>query len=207
METEAKAQGGSPVSADPTPPPKRRVAFDADRLLGVSALVVGLGSLFVVVYQTHLTRQAQHASVRPYLYIQLMANTEATAVLLTNSGIGPALVDDVRVKYQGRDIVGDPYDFFTSQRPELGLALNVDKVIPGRLIPAGSTIQVLGSNTERERLLVELLRLFEIAEVPRSWYATTGTAGAEKAVIEVTFSSVYGDRWRVRSDRIVPEGL
>ena len=29
----------------------------------------------------------------------------------------------------------------------------------------------------------------------------------EKAVIDITYSSVYGDRWRVRSDRIVPERL
>jgi hypothetical protein len=49
--------------------------------------------------------------------------------------------------------------------------------------------------------------LFEIAEVPRTWYSNLGVAGGEKAVIAITYASVYGDRWRVRSDRIVPEKL
>lgn len=187
---------------------KLRFKVNADRLLSVSALVVGLGSLFVVVYQTHLTRQAQFASVRPYLYIQLMLNDSAVGVLLTNSGIGPAFIEDVRVHYQGRESVGDPYDFFIKERPNLPPPASVDKVLPGRLIPAGSTIQMLGASGEgRDGLALELLRLFDIAEVPRSWYAGVGAPQSGRAVIEITFSSVYGDRWRVRSDRIVPERL
>jgi hypothetical protein len=58
-----------------------------------------------------------------------------------------------------------------------------------------------------QKFLPDALRLFEIAEVPRSWYTGLGVAGGDKAVIEITFSSVYGDRWRVRSDRIVPDRL
>ena len=34
---------------------------------GLNAMVVGIGSLFVILYETQLTRQAQHASVMPYL--------------------------------------------------------------------------------------------------------------------------------------------
>jgi hypothetical protein len=30
-------------------------------------------------------------------------------------------------------------------------------------------------------------------------------AGGDKAVIEVTYSSVYGDRWTLRSDQQVPQ--
>jgi hypothetical protein len=28
-----------------------------------------------------------------------------------------------------------------------------------------------------------------------------------KAMVEITYTSVYGDRWRVTSDRVVPERL
>jgi hypothetical protein len=182
--------------------------FDADRLMSLSALVVGVSSLFVVVYQTHLTRQAQFAMVRPYLYVQMMANNDTVALLLTNSGIGPALIDDVRVKYQGREIVGDPYDFFIGIRPALTIPLSVDKVLPGRLIAPGATIQMIGSSgNQRDLFFKELLTLVDVAEVPRNWYESVGAASTEKAVIEITFSSVYGDRWRLRSDRLVPEGL
>jgi hypothetical protein len=181
---------------------------NTDRVVSLSALAVGVGSLFVIAYQTHLTRQAQYASVRPYLYIVLEANDQGTHLVLRNTGIGPALIDDVRIRYQGREITGDPYDFYVGLRRDAVGAFDVDKVLPGRLIPAGATIQMLGTPAaERERMLVELLRLFEIAEVPKSWYEGAGASGGGKAVIEITYSSVYGDRWRVRSDRIVPEPL
>jgi hypothetical protein len=29
--------------------------------------------------------------------------------------------------------------------------------------------------------------------------------GGDKAVIDVVYASVYGDRWRVRSDQLVPQ--
>ena len=88
--------------------------------------------------------------------------------------------------------------------------IDVNKLVPGRLIPAGAWIQNLGITGRGEPVkmfLGELLRLFEIAEVPKSWYAAADALKTEKAIIEITYSSVYGDRWRLRSDRFVPERL
>jgi hypothetical protein len=87
-------------------------------------------------------RQAQRASVLPYLYISLSANDQQGGVHfnLTNFGI-----------------------------------------------PAGNTILMVEFGPPgSQKLLPDVLRLFEIAEVPRSWYS---------------------ERWRVRSDRIVPDRL
>jgi hypothetical protein len=185
----------------------RGMKMDTDRILSLTAMFVGVGSLVTLAYQAGLTRQSQHASMRPYLYIQLQSNAQGVHVLLSNSGIGPALIDDVTIHYKGRDIAADPYDFFLGLSDEnKKLPLGVDKVQKGRLIPAGATIQMMGSDGS-EKLLPDMLRLFEIAEVPRSWYADAGAAGGDKAVIDITFESVYGDRWRVRSDRIVPDQL
>jgi hypothetical protein len=102
--------------------------------------------------------------------------------------------------------VGDPFDFYTGLHREPTQTLSVDKVLPGRLIPAGVSIQMIGFGAvDRDRMGKEMLGLFEIAEVPRSWYIGAGVLNTEKAVIEINYSSVYGDRWQVRSDRIVPE--
>ena len=185
----------------------RRMRIDTDRILSLTAMLVGVGSLVTLAYQAGLTRQSQHASMRPYLYIQLMANDQGVAVQLSNSGIGPALIDDVQIHYKGRDIAADPYDFFIGLNTEnTKRGLGVDKVQRGRLIPAGATISML-SMGEIMKSLPDMLRLFEIAEVPRSWYVNAGALGGDKAVIDITFESVYGDRWRVRSDRIVPDSL
>jgi hypothetical protein len=184
--------------------------WDTDRIISITAMVIGIGSLLTIAYQASLMRQAQHASVLPYLYLSLGANDQqGVRLMLSNSGIGPALVDEVHVRYQGRDFNGDPYDFILAQRPDMAkLGLGVDKVQTGRLIPVGATIQMVEFGPANgQKVLPDVLRLFEIAEVPRAWYTGLGAAGGEKAVIEITYKSVYGDRWRVRSDRIVPEAL
>jgi hypothetical protein len=183
--------------------------LDTDRIVSLSAMVVGVASLVIAVYQTQLARQSQHASVLPYLYFQLAYPPDAgVSLFLTNSGIGPALIDDVRVRYRGQETVADPYDFYLGLHPEVeAMNFGVDKVLPGRLIPAGATIQMIGTSVEdAERMQTEFVRLFDIAEVPKAWVQKAG-ATADRAVIEVIFSSVYGDRWRIRSDRLVPERM
>ena len=186
--------------------------ISTDRIVSLSAMVVGIGSLFMIVYQTHLMRQSQKASALPYLTIAIYNNEQGVALVLGNNGVGPALVESVRVRYKGRELEGDPFEFYMGLRDEADrLPVSVDRVLPGRLIPAGASVRMLGSEgpegDKSPRMLGELLQLFEIAEVPKSWYVNLGASGTEKAVIEITYASVYGDRWRIRSDKIIPERL
>ena len=137
------------------------------------------------------------------------ARTGGAYLTVRNAGIGPALLGDVRVRYKGKDFAGDPYDFFVQQRPETvkTVPMGVDKLIPGRLVPAGEWIMTMGTDGEQHtRLLEDLLRLFVIAEVPKSWLTSIGADGpaSDKAVVFVTYSSVYGDTWHLRSDSFVP---
>lgn len=186
---------------------------NTDRIVSLSAMAVGIGSLFIIIYQTHLMRKAQSASALPYLMISINANQNGINVNLSNAGVGPALIEDVRVRFQGRETEGDPHDFYLSTHPRADSQLSVNKIKRGRLIPAGTSIDMLGmdnlpSASQRgQEFLVELLHTFEVAEVARSWYAMVGAAGKEKAIIEVVYSSIYGERWRLRSDRFVPERL
>jgi hypothetical protein len=87
--------------------------FDTDRVVSLSAMLIGVGSLF-------------------------------------NTGVGPALIEDVVLRHQGCEVRQDPYDFL-------------------------------------------------LGEVPQSWYEARGLqrSGPDKAIIEVTYKSVYGERWRV----------
>jgi hypothetical protein len=188
--------------------------FDPDKWLAISAMIVSVGTLAALAYQSMLMRDSERASKLPYLYVQLQSNDATNNIALANLGIGPALVDDVHIRYQGRDIASDAYDFYLSQRPEIVkpgssvTSLGVDKVQHGRLIPAGTTIVMMSIGAkDNRRQMQDILRLFQIAEVPRLWYSDAGLTGSEGAVIDITYSSVYGEHWRVRSDRIVPEAF
>ena len=183
--------------------------MSTDRIVSVSAMVVGVGSLFVIVYQTHLMRQAQSAAALPYLMLGLQSNNEGAFLTLRNTGLGPALIESVRIRHQGKTYDEDPYEFFIRIRPDRNIpALSVDRIAVGRLIPAGEGLMALGMNgDERGRMLTDLLNLFELVEVPRSWLTNSGIPldATKRAVIEITYASVYGDRWRITSDRLVPE--
>ncbi|MEO5822559.1 MAG: hypothetical protein ABIT71_18775 [Vicinamibacteraceae bacterium] len=197
----------SVVTAPPLPAPApsgRR--WNADRIVSLTAIAIGLFSLFVTVYQTYLTRQAQSASVLPYLAFGVTSNDDGAYVTLRNDGVGPARIEAFRIHYKGqaRDI--DPFEFYLAMKPDTRAGLSVDKVTPGRLLPANSTIQMCGGGGgDRLLVLAEMLKLFALADAPRSWLISLGAAGTEKAVMEVEYSSVYGDRWRLRSNQLVPQ--
>jgi hypothetical protein len=185
-----------------------RDSFSTDRIVSLSAMVVGVSSLFVTVYQTHLMRQAQSASALPYLMVGVQSNSEGAYLTLSNKGLGPALLESVRIRHEGRTFDEDPHDFFVRMRPDRNnSALAVDRLAVGRLIPAGERLMTLGMDgDERGRMLVDLLNLYELADVPRAWLAALKVpANARRAVIEITYASVYGERWRITSDRLVPE--
>jgi hypothetical protein len=59
----------------------------------------------------------------------------------------------------------------------------------------------------RGRVFSSSCSVFEIAEVQRRWHVAVGAFESDKAVIEITYASVYGERWRIRSDRMIPEHL
>jgi hypothetical protein len=185
--------------------------LNTDRVVSLSAMLVGLGSLFIIVYQTALLREQQAASALPYLMVGIMANADRTYITARNTGVGPALIENVVVRYRGSELKQDPHDFFRDVRPEAAaFGLSVDRLIPGRLVSAGEGIQMLGTEGEgASPMLAEFLKLFDLGDAPQSWYDGVGTvkSGPDKAIIEITYRSVYGDRWRVTSDAVVPKPL
>jgi len=179
-------------------------------VLSLSAMAVGVCSLFITLYQTYLTRQAQSASVLPYFAFAITSTNDGAYLTLRNDGVGPGRLDAVRVHYKGRTTPVDPFDFFVANRNGPKPAgLSVDRVMPGRLLPANSTILMLGCSGEgdRQAVLGEMVRLFALADVPPSWLDELRAHSGDKAVIEIDYSSVYGDRWRIRSDQFVPRPL
>src|SRR5688500_5798574 len=123
--------------------------FSTDRIVSLSAMAVGVSSLFIIVYQTHLMRQAQHASAFPYLMFSVDANDAGIHLTLTNAGLGPALIEDVRVVHNGGEFEGDPHDYYLSLNPASDSALSINKIMRGRLLPAGTSLRLLGLDASR----------------------------------------------------------
>jgi len=197
-----------------------KMKWDADRIVSISAMLVGVGSLFIVLYQTSLMREQAKASVLPYLMIAYNSSEAGSYIALRNVGLGPARIERISVRHDGRVSDGDPFAYYAALSDAKFPADKVyrDRVLPGMLIPSGLTLQMLGSVNPRQ-MNSELLRTFAFVAVqdpvppdgstadPPAVDGAAGKGSAEKAVLEIDYASVYGERWRIRSDRVVPEPL
>jgi hypothetical protein len=183
--------------------------LSTDRIVSLSAMVVGVSSLLITLYQTKLMRESARPSVLPYLMVGLNSDSDGVFVTLRNAGVGPALIDKIMVRAKGREIPGDAYEYYVSTRSpvETDRHLSMDRIRAGRLIPAGENIRMLGSwgDANRDAMLGELLHMFDLADVPRVWLENVGATEPDKAVVEISYASVYGDHWTARSNTTVPE--
>jgi len=83
-----------------------------------------------------------------------------------------------------------------------------DRVLPGMLIPASSSPWNMLGSVDPSQMRPELLRRFQFVAVQDPPSSADGAAPPpEKAVIEIDYASVYGEHWRLRSDRVTPERL
>jgi len=193
-----------------------KMKWDTDRTVAVCAMLVGLGSLFIVLYQTTLMRDQAKASVLPYLMIAYISNNEGVYLTMRNVGLGPARIDRIRVLHDDSTFDGDPYAYYATLADAKVPADRVyrDRVLPGMLIPSSSVWQMIGSPNPTQ-MAGEILRTFALVAVqdpvpsrgPTADAPTGEAAVAGKAVLEIEYSSVYGEHWRVRSDRVVPDAL
>ena len=78
--------------------------FGNGSLLSIIAIVISLSALGVSVFEVTSLKDQQKASVWPYLEISSRYSGEGFEVTLTNKGIGPALLGDVVLTQDGKDI-------------------------------------------------------------------------------------------------------
>ena len=177
-----------------------RMKWDTDRIVAVSAMLVGLGSLFIVLYQTTLMREQSKASVLPYLLIAFNTNNDGSYIALKNVGLGPALIEPNSNHPSGQSVRRRPLRVLRVAGRRQGAS---EQRLP-RPGPAGH-VDPCRQQSQYARLRrpipdeLELLRTFQFVAVEDGPSSGEGSATApEKAVLEIEYSSVYGEHWRVR---------
>lgn len=74
---------------------------EGEMIVAICALFISVISLGTMVYETSLQRETQKATVWPQLDISYEKMNGAFAVVVTNSGVGPAIVQSYKVKHNG----------------------------------------------------------------------------------------------------------
>jgi hypothetical protein len=162
---------------------------NSDRLFGVAAFLISMGTFFVYIYEARLLQKQQYASALPYLEMWNSGGNLNYRLLLVNNGVGPAFIEEIRVHYQGKVYKMDHVAFYNKVRGRADTFNIINTNLkPGQVIPAGREIELfksMGSPQGGENLR----RLF----------------GDNKAQIEIVYASVYEEKWRVKGLQDPPQ--
>lgn len=163
--------------------------WNSDNWISFAAIVASLGTLFTVVYQTNLYRKQQYASVLPYLEIWNSNSDDSYRLILINNGIGPAFIEEVNIIYQDSSYSMDPANFLEQViiLEDTIRYVGHSNIRKGRLVPAGNSINLLQIMDNKEN-----------ADKLRSWFNGSNAVRKEVPEIEIVYSSVYGEKWKIQ---------
>ncbi|MEM6522842.1 MAG: hypothetical protein AAGF85_07450 [Bacteroidota bacterium] len=167
--------------------------FSADRIVSISAIVISLMTLVILVLQTTMIREQQQNSVFPYL----MIGNEGYGMsdfkfVLTNNGIGPAIIESVEIAYLDSLYYMDLPSFLYENVDSMDTLNDVlhSNFYPGMLIPAEKKINILqvDNNKSESIALIQILQALELE-------------------MTVTYKSIYGQRWELSTNEGLPVSL
>jgi len=164
---------------------------NSDRLFGIAAFLISMGTFCVYIYEARLLQKQQYASALPYLELWTSGGPSRFRLLLVNNGVGPAFVRAVRVYHQGKKYEMDHVAFYKQVRnPADTVQLIASNLVPGRVIPAGREIELLVVE-DSPQVVGKFWQLF----------------GGDEAEIEIIYASVYEENWRLRGTNNSPQKL
>ena len=163
---------------------------DPQNIIAVGVTIISLCALIVSLMQTRimqeereLMREYSRASVWPRLELKLSkAHGERGEIVrfnlsLTNSGVGPAIISDVKVMYKG-EMASNWWHLFEIQAIPDSIETYIDNSpFNGNIIKIGETREII--NLDNNPLLAQafLERLGDLS-------------------MDIYYESIYGDVWK-----------
>ncbi len=155
--------------------------MNSSKIIGIAATVIALASLLLSVWQGSETRRHDRLMVRPSLVLinHFVDGDPEYGVLLSNKGIGPAFVRELRIFVDGKRVAKDEEGGWKHARSQLGISAPWIHYSSGAVISASETMPLIAikrqnQNDERK------LRLRE---------------AVARLKIEVDYESAYGEEF------------
>lgn len=170
---------------------KNKSAWNANRIVSISAISISLFTLFILIYQSRLlsrqfelAQKQQYASVLPYLEIGPSFGSDYFRIILSNTGIGPAFIKDVYILYNDDKYALDLFQFlneFATPADSLG-QYGYSSLYTGRVLQPGTVHELIWSDASP--FDAGKLRTFFIEK---------------DIVLVIEYASVYDERWILES--------
>jgi hypothetical protein len=143
------------------------------------AVIIGLCTMFVYIYQANIMSKQMHASVWPYLQTNISEGEHGIFISVNNKGVGPAIVKSAYVL-----VDNDRYPDSKKNMDSLAFAITGTKnLLDGytnlkdRVLAAGEEIKFIEINDSSSA------KLFKKA------------LSSHSIKLEICYCSVYGDCW------------
>jgi len=158
--------------------------FSTDHILSISALITAVVAVWIAVVEQQSSREYQRLSVEPYLELS-NTNRDGYERLLINTGLGPARIQTVDVKIDGKEVStwGQAVKILTNEK---STKMTTGGLWLGRQIQARETV-----------VLVHLKENDIAKKVYRN---------INKVNMKICYCSMYKQCW-VKEDSHVPEAV
>jgi|GEM_PF-3636061 hypothetical protein len=170
--------------------------WNYELIAAMAAVFIGICALITSVVQTQIMLKQQAASVLPIAQWTWSANINALdstgtfELQVVNKGIGPALIEQVRILYQGEQLPQDSLPkllfFKLLKYSDDSLTDYFWTSVDGIVLTAGEKVAMFKTNLPRDG--------FHLAQRFHHLYQT------EKIDLVICYKDVYGKRWQVRRE-------
>ena len=171
-------------------PPASPNRLSTDRLLAFSAVFLSLAALVVAIFQTAILREQQRASAWPHLQLGTSMIDGAYAMTLGNNGVGPAIVREVDIDFDGRDYASLKAVFDA----EIRGASAIDTLDYGHYYWDVETGDVLAIQQE--------IDLFRVVNAPAAAETVAEAFADPRFRFAIRYADVYGNEWLLRDGEV-----
>lgn len=168
-----------------------------DRVVTIFAISISLFTLIVFARQTSIIEKQSRLSVMPYLNMETGYNPDKDFITLTlnNYGVGPAIIEEMKIFYGGKTYEMDFEEFLQSDvlKNDSVAVLASASIDKGLAIPAGAERLAIkfGGSGDRYIKTTKFLRKMERNEFE----------------YEIIYRSIYDDKWRIQRVDDIPKEL
>lgn len=167
----------------------RRDYMSTDTIIAMSAVIIALASLFISVWSTIETRKHNRLSVTPHLKIDYFHKpSEPIKVILSNNGIGTALINEFLVLLDGASLSNIEAAGLSEALPRAGLVGTFYAYTP-----SGSDALSVGEQV--------ILLLFD-TDVPQIEERKKIMACLSRITFKIHYESMYGDKFNLHTTAI-----
>lgn len=151
-------------------------------IMATLAVVIGLCTMVVYIYQARVMSKQLHASVWPYVEVISSQGSSGISLILSNKGAGPAIIKTNRIILDGKVYEENKLD-------------SVLRLIVGRKISRNY-------NTVESRVMAsgEHFPFVEITEL-KDMLALDSALRNHALEIEVCYCSIYDDCWKISNGK------